>query len=136
MANLRIIPLDEVVAFPGMPVTLPVDVGKDTHVLLLPRQEDEYAVRGPDAVTLSVQDTGIGIAPENQEMIFEEFRQVGNAWTQKQEGTGLGLALARRLVALHGGRLWVESALGTGSTFRFTIPLTEQAARAVAAGGG
>jgi len=93
------------------------------------------ATRGPDAVTLSVEDTGIGIAPENQELIFEEFRQVGDAWTRKQEGTGLGLALARRFVALHGGRLWVDSALGKGSAFRFTLPLAEPAVKSVAVGG-
>ena len=81
------------------------------------------ATRGPAVVTLVVQDTGIGIAAEDQELIFEEFRQVGNDYTRKQEGTGLGLALARRLVVLHGGRLWVESALGNGSTFSFTLPL-------------
>jgi signal transduction histidine kinase len=61
----------------------------------------------------------------------EEFRQVGNAWTRKQEGPGLGLALARRFVALHGGELWVESALGVGSEFRFTIPREMPAAQAV-----
>jgi signal transduction histidine kinase len=93
------------------------------------------ATRSPEAVTLSVEDTGIGIAPENQELIFEEFRQVGDAWTGKQEGTGLGLALARRFVALHGGRLWVDSALGRGSAFRFTLPVEHPAALSVAAGG-
>jgi signal transduction histidine kinase len=89
------------------------------------------ATRGPKGVTLSIEDTGIGIAPEDQELIFEEFRQVGNAWTKKQEGTGLGLALARRFVALHGGELWVESVLGAGSKFRFTIPTAAPAVRAV-----
>jgi signal transduction histidine kinase len=79
------------------------------------------ASRGADAVTLAVRDTGIGIAPADQELIFEEFRQVGNDYTRKQEGTGLGLALARRFVELHGGRLWVESTLGSGSTFSFTL---------------
>lgn len=81
------------------------------------------ASRSLEAVTLSVRDTGIGIAPNDQKLIFEEFRQVGNDYTSKQEGTGLGLTLARRFVELHGGRLWVESALGQGSTFSLTIPL-------------
>jgi signal transduction histidine kinase len=72
---------------------------------------------------VSVTDTGIGIAPENQESVFEEFRQVGTA-SKRVEGTGLGLTLSRRFIELHGGRIWVESQLGAGSTFRFTLPLT------------
>ena len=80
------------------------------------------AAREPDGgVRVEVQDTGIGIAPEHHELIFEEFRQVADS-TRKQEGTGLGLALVKRLVALHGGRTWVRSAVGQGSTFGFTIP--------------
>ena len=74
-------------------------------------------------VEISVSDTGIGIAPEDQAAIFEEFRQVGSDETRKQEGTGLGLTLAKKFVELHGGRLWVESELGRGSTFTFTLPL-------------
>jgi signal transduction histidine kinase len=76
----------------------------------------------PDGVCVEVEDTGIGIAPEHQELIFEEFRQVIDPTTRKQEGTGLGLALVKRLVALHGGEISVQSVLGRGSTFRFTIP--------------
>ena len=74
------------------------------------------------AVAVSVADTGIGIAAEDQEAVFEEFRQVGDDYARKREGTGLGLALARRLVELHGGTLSLESELGKGSTFTFTIP--------------
>jgi signal transduction histidine kinase len=74
-------------------------------------------------VQIAVTDTGIGIAPEDHEAIFEEFRQVGHDYSKKREGTGLGLALARRFVELHGGRLWVESAPGQGSTFTFTLPI-------------
>jgi signal transduction histidine kinase len=70
---------------------------------------------------ISVKDTGIGIAPDDQERIFDEFTRTDAA--SSEEGTGLGLALARRFVELHGGRIWVESALGRGSTFRFTLPL-------------
>jgi signal transduction histidine kinase len=92
------------------------------------------ALRAVDAVTVAVRDTGIGIAPSDQELIFEEFRQVGNDYTRKQEGTGLGLALARRFAELHGGRLSVESALGNGSTFTLTIPLDAQPRVAVAMG--
>jgi signal transduction histidine kinase len=73
-------------------------------------------------VEISVSDTGIGIAPEDQEKIFEEFRQVGTA-AKKVEGTGLGLTLCRKFVELHGGRIWVKSELGVGSTFTFTLPL-------------
>jgi signal transduction histidine kinase len=72
---------------------------------------------------IAVSDTGIGIAPEHQELIFEEFRQVGNDYTRKREGTGLGLTLARKFVELHGGRIWVKSQVGVGSTFTFTLPL-------------
>jgi GAF domain-containing protein len=70
---------------------------------------------------VSVTDTGVGIAPEDQEAIFEEFRQVGMA-AKKVEGTGLGLTLSRKFVELHGGRIWVKSEVGVGSTFSFTVP--------------
>ena len=73
-------------------------------------------------VEISVSDTGAGIAPEDQEAIFEEFRQVGTA-AKKVEGTGLGLALSQKFVELHGGRIWVKSEVGAGSTFTFTIPM-------------
>jgi two-component system, NtrC family, sensor kinase len=73
-------------------------------------------------VEISVSDTGIGIAVEDQEAIFQEFRQVGTDYARKREGTGLGLALARRFVDLHGGRIWVKSRLGEGSTFTFNLP--------------
>jgi signal transduction histidine kinase len=76
-----------------------------------------------DNLVVAVHDTGIGIAPEDQEAVFEEFRQVGRNYTSKQEGTGLGLALTRRFVELHGGRISVASTPGEGSTFTFTIPL-------------
>jgi signal transduction histidine kinase len=71
---------------------------------------------------VSVVDTGIGIAPEDHEAVFEEFRQVGTS-ARKVEGTGLGLALSRKFIELHGGRIWVTSRVGTGSTFTFTLPL-------------
>jgi two-component system, NtrC family, sensor kinase len=71
---------------------------------------------------ISVTDTGVGIAPEDQGTIFEEFRQVGTA-DKKAEGTGLGLTLCRKFIELHGGRIWVKSQVGAGSTFTFTIPV-------------
>jgi signal transduction histidine kinase len=83
---------------------------------------DVRAVPVDGSVEVSVSDTGVGIAPEDQEAIFEEFRQVGTA-AKKVEGTGLGLALSRKFVELHGGRIWVKSQVGAGSTFTFTIPM-------------
>ncbi|MDN5362062.1 MAG: hypothetical protein PWP70_1109 [Moorella sp. (in: firmicutes)] len=81
-----------------------------------------------DMVEISVADTGIGIAPEDQEKIFEAFVQADGSYTRQYEGTGLGLALVRRLVELHGGKVWVESAgPGQGSTFYFTLPLRVEA---------
>jgi len=83
----------------------------------------EVAVaRANGSVEVSVSDTGIGIAAEDQEAIFEEFRQVGSDYARKREGTGLGLPLAQRFVELHGGRLWVKSEVGRGSTFTFSLP--------------
>ena len=83
---------------------------------------DVSARQHDDMAEVSVADTGVGIAPEDQEAVFEEFRQVGAA-DKKSEGTGLGLALARKFIELHGGRIWLKSAVGAGSTFTFTLPL-------------
>ena len=74
------------------------------------------------AAEISVTDTGIGIAAKDHAAVFEEFRQVGAA-DKKAEGTGLGLALCRKFIELHGGQIWVKSELGQGSTFTFTLPL-------------
>jgi signal transduction histidine kinase len=74
-----------------------------------------------DEAEISVTDTGVGIAPEDQDAVFEEFRQVGTA-ARKVEGTGLGLAISRKFIELHGGKIWVKSQIGTGSTFAFTLP--------------
>jgi signal transduction histidine kinase len=81
------------------------------------------ATLGDSAVIISVIDNGIGIAKEDQEAVFEEFRQVGSNYAQKREGTGLGLSLTRKFVEMHGGKIWVESELGKGSTFTFTLPI-------------
>jgi signal transduction histidine kinase len=83
---------------------------------------DVTARREAGVVVISVRDTGIGIAPQDQETVFEAFRQVGRHYTNKQEGTGLGLTLTRKFVELHGGRIWLESIPGQGSTFTFTLP--------------
>jgi signal transduction histidine kinase len=74
-------------------------------------------------VEVAVADTGPGIAPDDVERIFEEFDQGSGPAELHLGGTGLGLPLSRKFVELHGGRLWVESAVGAGSTFRFTLPL-------------
>jgi signal transduction histidine kinase len=81
------------------------------------------ATAAADVVTIAVSDTGIGIAPEDQAAIFEEFRQVGRDDARTQEGTGLGLTLAKKFVELHGGRIWVQSQMGLGATFTFTLPV-------------
>jgi len=82
---------------------------------------DVNAAQVDGDVRVSVADTGPGIAPEDHERIFEEFQQT-KAGSEQREGTGLGLALSKRLVELHGGRIWVDSELGKGSTFVFTLP--------------
>jgi signal transduction histidine kinase/DNA-binding response OmpR family regulator/HAMP domain-containing protein len=76
------------------------------------------------AMQIAVWDTGVGIAPEDQQRIFGEFQQVGRVLAGKTEGTGLGLALTKKFVELHGGTIWVESTPGHGSTFTFTLPIT------------
>jgi len=88
------------------------------HIEVSARLADRY-------VEVAVSDTGPGIAPEDVEAIFEEFEQTSEG--KKVEGTGLGLPLSRKLVELHGGRLWAESEPGNGSTFRFTLPTEEDA---------
>ena len=86
---------------------------------------DVRATVSEGTAEVSVTDTGVGIAPEDQEAVFEEFRQVGTA-DKKGEGTGLGLALSRKFIELHGGRIWVKSRVGTGSTFTFTLPVRRE----------
>jgi len=81
------------------------------------------ARRSGDVAEVAVIDTGVGIAPEDHEAVFEEFRQVGSDYAKKHEGTGLGLTLSRRFVELHGGKIWVKSELGRGATFTFTLPV-------------
>jgi len=80
------------------------------------------AVPRDEVIEVSVSDTGVGVAPDDQEAIFEEFRQVGTA-AKKVEGTGLGLALSRKFIELHGGRIWVKSQVDAGSAFTFTLPV-------------
>jgi two-component system sensor histidine kinase BarA len=72
---------------------------------------------------VEVGDTGIGISSEHHDLVFREFAQVDSSASRRHHGTGLGLTIARKLVELHGGRIWVESAVGSGSTFGFAIPV-------------
>jgi signal transduction histidine kinase len=81
------------------------------------------ATAAEDVITIAVSDTGIGIAPEDQAAIFEEFRQAGRNDVRQQEGTGLGLTLAKKFVELHGGQIGVQSQVDQGSTFTFTLPV-------------
>ncbi|MGH7888226.1 MAG: sensor histidine kinase, partial [Candidatus Binatia bacterium] len=88
-----------------------------------------------DSAEFSVTDTGIGIRPEDRERIFREFEQVEMSAERRFEGTGLGLTLAKKLVELQGGKMWLESEVGKGSTFSFALPLTNQMEAAAADNG-
>jgi signal transduction histidine kinase len=81
------------------------------------------ATPGDGVVEIAVADSGVGIAPEDQAAIFEEFRQASSDSARKQEGTGLGLALARRFAELHGSTIRVQGEVGKGSTFTVTLPV-------------
>ena len=76
-------------------------------------------------IAVSVIDTGIGIAPGDLPKVFEKFKQVGDTLTDKPKGTGLGLPICKQIIAQHGGRIWVESEIGKGSTFLFTVPISK-----------
>jgi signal transduction histidine kinase len=76
-------------------------------------------------VLVAVRDNGPGIGPEEQELIFEKFRQGGNTMTEKPQGTGLGLPISRQIIEHFGGRLWVDSVPGDGATFSFTLPVNK-----------
>ena len=120
---------------PGEPVRVEADRGRVEQVLMnllsnavkfthtgWIRVEVVPPAGGEETVQVRVIDTGIGIRPEHQTIIFEKFRQVDSSASREYPGSGLGLALARHLVEMHGGRIWVESAPGRGSTFTFTLP--------------
>ncbi|PKB56829.1 MAG: hypothetical protein BZY73_06180 [SAR202 cluster bacterium Casp-Chloro-G3] len=96
-----------------------VRVGRDPHIT------------SPDHLTFSVTDSGIGVAKEKQEAIFENFTQADSSTTREYGGTGLGLPICRHLVGMMGGRIWLESEVGRGSTFRFTVQLQAQVNPAV-----
>ncbi|HEV8547285.1 MAG TPA: GAF domain-containing sensor histidine kinase [Candidatus Limnocylindrales bacterium] len=77
----------------------------------------------PEQVVVSVADTGVGITPEDWDRVFEQFAQSGDTLSETPRGTGLGLAICRQIVEQHGGRIWLESEVGAGSTFSFSLPL-------------
>jgi Histidine kinase-, DNA gyrase B-, and HSP90-like ATPase len=97
---------------------------------------DTIARLAYDSVEVTVADTGIGIAPEDQARIFEAFQQLDSSAARRHQGTGLGLALTRRLVELQGGRIWVESTPGEGTRLCFTVPLRVTGFVPAAAGTG
>jgi signal transduction histidine kinase/HAMP domain-containing protein len=82
-----------------------------------------HVTKADDTFLVAVSDTGPGISEANRDMIFEEFQQADSSSTKQKGGTGLGLSIAKRIIEMHGGRIWVESSLGKGSTFRFTLPV-------------
>ena len=80
--------------------------------------------RDPGTLRVHVTDNGPGISVENQQIIFEKFRQAGDTMTEKPEGTGLGLPISRQIIEHFGGRLWVQSTPGAGATFVFALPIS------------
>jgi signal transduction histidine kinase len=82
-----------------------------------------------DFIEITVEDTGIGISPEDQKRLFQPFQQLDAAITKKVAGTGLGLNLCKKFIELHGGKIWVESEAGKGSRFIFTIPVRDEGRR-------
>ncbi len=91
------------------------------HAECLPATRDR-----PQSVQISIRDQGRGIPPDKLDLIFERFQQVDTSDARQKGGTGLGLAICRSIVEQHHGKLWVDSTLGQGSTFHFTIPLPDQ----------
>lgn len=100
--------------------------GGEVRVTVRNGTKAEAVTRGARFVEISVEDTGIGIKEEDLPKLFKEFSQLDSSYDMKYEGTGLGLALTRKLVELHGGRIWCESVYGKGSKFSFTIPVRQQ----------
>ena len=101
-------------------VTISVESKDEVVLAPKPGQPEKQKV-----LWVSVTDTGIGISLEDQLIIFDEFRQVDGSTTRQFGGTGLGLAISKRLVELMGGRIWVDSEIGMGSTFTFVLPVAD-----------
>ena len=87
-----------------------------------------YVRSSGDVIQTTIQDTGVGISSEDMATVFDRFRQVGNTLTDKPTGTGLGLPIAKEIIDHHGGAIWVESVLGEGSSFIFTLPISQSTA--------
>jgi len=85
-------------------------------------EKETVLLENLDMVIVSISDTGIGIAPENFQSIFDKFGQVGDVLKDRPKGTGLGLPICKEIVEHYGGKIWVESKLGEGSTFIFGLP--------------
>jgi signal transduction histidine kinase len=109
-----------------------VKTGRDKSARKRPQLRKSGVGRGSAAIKaeaqhgafhVSVRDTGPGISAADQANLFQEFQQADNAITRKKGGTGLGLAISKRIIEIHGGRIWVESQPGRGSTFAFTVPV-------------
>ena len=109
------------------------DGGKVVVTAAIQKATSADAVPAGEALRVAVTDTGIGIKAKDQERVFKEFEQVDSSYGRQQQGTGLGLALTKRLVELHGGRIWVESEglEGKGSTFTFLIPIPKAEAKPI-----
>ncbi len=88
------------------------------------------AIAADDGVRVDVIDTGVGIDPSDQDKVFEPFGQAGDTLSETPRGTGLGLPICREIIEHHGGRLWLESAPGAGSTFAFSLPAASEASAA------
>ena len=111
-------------------IKLKVRKVKYDDISLIEKNPDSYCskrttLRDGDFILVSVKDSGIGIKRDDMPKVFEEFRQIDSSSIRKEGGTGLGMAISRKFIELHGGEIWVESRFGNGSTFHFIIPVGE-----------
>jgi signal transduction histidine kinase len=102
--------------------SLPIGLGDEQRLTQVLLNLVSNAIKFTDTGEVRVTDTGPGIPEEHQARIFEQFHQVDSSNTKAKGGTGLGLAIAKQIVEMHGGRIWVESTLGQGSTFQMELP--------------